>query len=255
MLGLIWKQGWSREPSTVALWLWLFSMARHDDVIEGEETEWAGQATITEEQAANALCVGIKTVRKSMSELVDSNFISVCTVGKKKANKNDVITVNVHGYSHFSSCMSVVGDSSIPDKPVAECHHDSCSKGKDDTHVIVLKNGDTIDKEKFIAFWNRQMEEAHSVIPRINSIMGMRAIRLRTAAERFGKHALLNAVIIASKSPFLNGENNNAWTAKVDWVLKADNMQKIIDGNYSHNLKRDNYEEEMLRRLNKESYD
>ena len=71
-------------------------MARHDDVTEGEETEWAGQATITEEQAANALCVGIKTVRKSMSELVDSNFISVCTAGKK-AKKNDVITVNVHG--------------------------------------------------------------------------------------------------------------------------------------------------------------
>lgn len=247
MMAMIWKQGWSREPSTVALWLWLFSMARHSHLTDSKTPGWEGQATITEEQAADALCIGIKAVRKGLADLQGSNFIALGTENMKKVKRGDEITVTVHGYRSFASELGCVGD-------IGECRAPSGGVQRDteDSRSIRLKNGEMIDKQKFISFWNEQTSLAHSSMPRINNIMGRRAISLRTAAERFGKQAIFDAVVAAARSPFLNGCNNNSWVASVDWVLKKDNMQKILDGNYSHDLRHDNYEEEMLRKLDKE---
>jgi hypothetical protein len=36
------------------------------------------------------------------------------------------------------------------------------------------------------------------------------------------------------ESDYLNGRTGNAWQATFDWVLKAENWVKVIDGNYDN---------------------
>ena len=36
----------------------------------------------------------------------------------------------------------------------------------------------------------------------------------------------------AEKSSFLKGENKRKWTASFDWLIKAENIAKILNGNF-----------------------
>jgi hypothetical protein len=38
----------------------------------------------------------------------------------------------------------------------------------------------------------------------------------------------------AAASKFLNGDNNNNWTANFDWLLNENNMIKVLEGNYDN---------------------
>lgn len=46
-----------------------------------------------------------------------------------------------------------------------------------------------------------------------------------------------NLFKISSDSDFLCGINNKAWTANFDWIIKLDNRNKILEGNYKNKLK------------------
>ena len=39
---------------------------------------------------------------------------------------------------------------------------------------------------------------------------------------------------MAESSDFLKGRNNKGWSAKFDWLIKADNMAKVLKGNYAN---------------------
>ena len=43
---------------------------------------------------------------------------------------------------------------------------------------------------------------------------------------------LQNAFNKVSKSKFLSGDNQKKWRADFDWVMRQDNLEKIIEGNY-----------------------
>lgn len=36
------------------------------------------------------------------------------------------------------------------------------------------------------------------------------------------------------KSSFLKGDNERGWKASFDWVMKVDNLIKVIEGNYDN---------------------
>lgn len=40
---------------------------------------------------------------------------------------------------------------------------------------------------------------------------------------------------LSEDSPFLKGMNNRGWSANFDWIIKPNNIVKILDGNYTQN--------------------
>ena len=40
---------------------------------------------------------------------------------------------------------------------------------------------------------------------------------------------------LSEESSFLKGMNNRGWSANFDWIIKPNNIVKILDGNYTQN--------------------
>lgn len=59
-------------------------------------------------------------------------------------------------------------------------------------------------------------------------------LKAKKDIEEFGGWEKFFSCIASSR--FLNGQNKDGWKAQFDWILKPDNMVKIMEGNYQNNF-------------------
>jgi uncharacterized protein YdaU (DUF1376 family) len=59
-----------------------------------------------------------------------------------------------------------------------------------------------------------------------------RAALSQRIADVGGVDAWMDAITRASSSPLLTGQNNRSWRADFDWLSKAANFTKLMEGNY-----------------------
>ncbi len=87
--------------------------------------------------------------------------------------------------------------------------------------------GDRIDYEKLIAFWN---EKTKCKWGKLTTIENNRRKMLRARIAEHGKTALITAIEKAAASDFLAGA---PWF-NFDWMIRPNNFDKIISGNYDN---------------------
>ena len=80
----------------------------------------------------------------------------------------------------------------------------------------------------------------HSACPSFSRIVKLTAARKKVIAARWkeydqGVKPFIQLFNTAEGSDFLKGMNQRKWKATFDWLLKADNMAKTLEGNYSGN--------------------
>lgn len=93
---------------------------------------------------------------------------------------------------------------------------------------------ETIDLDKFVAYWNDVVNG--SIIPKIRTISGERKRKLIARMRQYGKHAIYEAMEKVRNSDFLRG--NTGWTNfNFDWFVKPNNFAKLIEGNYDNKIK------------------
>jgi len=90
----------------------------------------------------------------------------------------------------------------------------------------------TIDLPRFKDFFNTTLKRASSNIPKIQYITGKRLESLQTRCREYGKETLIEVIVKAVRSPFLNGDNAKGWCASIDWLLAPNNFIKVLEGNY-----------------------
>ena len=56
---------------------------------------------------------------------------------------------------------------------------------------------------------------------------------IRSLLKKFTREQISEAFKAAKDSDFLTGENSRKWKATFDWIIKEQNMAKILDGNYT----------------------
>ena len=69
-------------------------------------------------------------------------------------------------------------------------------------------------------------------IPMIRSIQGSRLRMVRARLSRYGESSILEAFRNAAESDFLQGSTGLKVT--FDWLIKPDNFQKVLEGNYKN---------------------
>ena len=75
----------------------------------------------------------------------------------------------------------------------------------------------------------------HSICTSYPSVKVLSEVRKREIKARLNTYSLddLKAVFEkAEASSFLKGRNNRNWIANFDWLIKDENMAKVLDGNY-----------------------
>ncbi len=69
--------------------------------------------------------------------------------------------------------------------------------------------------------------------PKIKILSSEQKASILKAIDEFGLERLKESLITASKSEFLKGKNANGWVAHFDWLIKPENIAKVLNGNYN----------------------
>ena len=70
-------------------------------------------------------------------------------------------------------------------------------------------------------------------LPKATKLTEKRKRAIRSClAQGFTVEEICEAFQKAASTPFLTGENDRCWRANFDFIIKPDNMQKIIEGVY-----------------------
>lgn len=96
------------------------------------------------------------------------------------------------------------------------------------------QNSDPIDYKKFVEFFNGEIDNNKSVIPKVKAISEKRKKMISARIREHGKNSLADVVRQATSSDFLNGKNDRGWVADIDWMLRPNNYVKILEGNYKN---------------------
>ena len=138
--------------------------------------------------------------------------------GSKTEANNECIMNNVE-----------LGINNEEDKPSSD-EEGMSSENSDDP----AKEKEKYDFEAFCRFFNRELQEAKSVIPRISKITGTRKNSISARLREFTEEDLRTVVHKAATSDFLNGKNNRGWIADFNWIFRPNNFPKVLEGNYDN---------------------
>ena len=92
-----------------------------------------------------------------------------------------------------------------------------------------------VDYSKLLEFFNKTISESGSVIKEIRQLTERRKLAIQARARENGKESLMEVIIQAAESDFLNGKNDRGWVADFDWLMRPNNFVKVLEGNYNNN--------------------
>jgi len=80
--------------------------------------------------------------------------------------------------------------------------------------------------------------EYHDRCPSYPRVRKLSANRKKAIAARYKEYkgnlaTFLELFDMAEASPFLKGQNGRNWSADFDWLMKSDNMAKVLEGKYN----------------------
>ncbi len=109
----------------------------------------------------------------------------------------------------------------------------------DDLLKAAAELGEAILKkrEKSASVPYRQIIDAYNEscgsLPKATKLTDKRKRAIRSCmAQGFTADEMCRAFRFAASTPFLTGENDRRWRANFDFIIKPDNMQKILEGAY-----------------------
>lgn len=94
---------------------------------------------------------------------------------------------------------------------------------------------DSIDKERIEKDGQQIVDLFHSLCPSFNQVKYLSEKTKANIAESLSFFTLddfKTLFIKAEASAFLKGENEKKWSATFDWLIKAENITKVLNGNY-----------------------
>ena len=90
-----------------------------------------------------------------------------------------------------------------------------------------------VDAAAFVRFFNETMQSSGRSY-HIRTVSGARLGVLRARVKEFGKEDLCRAVRIMASNDFLMGANKWGRPLGVDWLLKQQNLSKVLEGQYDN---------------------
>ena len=215
--------GWYDDPNTKIVFLHLLLTANwKESEYHGYKIE-AGQVVFGTLALAKRLNLTRQQVRTALSHLQETKEITI-----KSTNRFSVATIE--NWAKYQVCEEEVTNKTTNEQPtsnqqVTTSKEDKNIRNKEDIHTV-------------LKMWNDTCEDYPRVIKADSGTARYKAIRARINKE--GLDTIQEAFNKVQASPFLKGESDSGWQASFDWVMKENNFQKIMEGNYDRKTKRDN---------------
>lgn len=236
----------SRFPPHVReIWLYLLRRANHEDRVVHGTLIKRGQ-----------LKTSYKDILEDLSWYVGYRKESYkkhhCEIAMKLLTKQQMITtakttrgmiVTVCNYDYYQTPENYETDSERDNETTRDRQStDTINKNYKNYNSIDTKvsmsnesphstQHDDINYKSLIEFFN---SKTNGVFGNVRyPISEKRKGMIRARIREHGVEAFREMIQRAAKSNFLKGNNDRGWTATFDWLIKPNNFQKIIEGNYN----------------------
>ncbi len=96
------------------------------------------------------------------------------------------------------------------------------------------------DKEKdnsIIIDYNLVVELYHNSCSKLSKVVSLNETRkgfIKARVTEFGIEKVTEVLRKAGASDFLNGVNDKAWKADLEWIMRPNNFLKIMEGKYDN---------------------
>ncbi len=98
------------------------------------------------------------------------------------------------------------------------------------------KEEEVKEKEPKIDYQNI-IDNYHHLCPTLNKVVAINEIRKGYMNARVGEYGIdkvISVIRMAGESKFLTGQNEKAWKADFEWILRPSNFLKILEGKYNN---------------------
>lgn len=93
---------------------------------------------------------------------------------------------------------------------------------------IDIEKRDRVDYQQIADMYN----ETCVSFPKCTALSESRKKAIKARLKTYSVSDFRKLFEKAQKSSFLKGKNNSSWSANFDWLIKDNNMVKVLDGNY-----------------------
>lgn len=115
--------------------------------------------------------------------------------------------------------------------PLLGCKDKDKDKDKD-------KEGVQGEKKKGPVNYQFIVDNYHHLCPKMNKVAVINKLRegyINARIGEYGQQKVIEILRLAGESDFLNGKNDRAWKADLEWIMRPTNFIKIMEGKYSNN--------------------
>ena len=157
-------------------------------------------------------------------------------------------TITAHGRAHVGTLVSLVNWETYNGGDEDEGARKGADKGargahegrslKNDKNVRPVENTTLSAAGMILSEYN---ETCGHVLPKAQRLTDGRRKAIKARLEEYGREALTRIFAKTKASAFLCGNNDRHWRADFDWLLKAENAVKVLEGKYDRAEARDGY--------------
>ena len=113
-----------------------------------------------------------------------------------------------------------------------ENNNKAISSNEDNAMSSCESSSTRIDYKALIDFFNKKTKGVFGEVK--YPISDKRRNSIKARIREHGKDSFILAIEKASKSDFLKGGSKSGFKASLDWLIRPDNFQKAIEGNYDN---------------------
>lgn len=237
---------WFDKSEMVHLFLFLLLSANHTD------KEWRGivikrgQLVTSLDSIKSKTGLSLQTIRtcikrlKSTSEITSksTNRFTIVTILKYDSYQENKEPANTQ--TNKPANKQLTNDQQTTNKQLTTNNNDNNDNNGLDTKASLLTDEqstqDNLNYAEIVKFFN---SETNGVFGEVRyPISEKRKQSIRARVREHGKKAFADVVRKASVSNFLKGGNNRGFVATFDWLIRPNNFQKTLEGNYDNRAKK-----------------
>ncbi len=164
---------------------------------------------------------------------------------KEEENKNKNNSFN--SVPFVPSVSSSAYADTVQDKADDNGSRQNGENSQDYIPFVLPKNNQLIPAAQLPAAFRNVVNEWNRLPLRVKlkGLFPAAAKQVQLLLNQFGADAVQKAIRMVGECPFLlgTGEHSHGWVISFSWLLKAQNMEKVLDGRYRERAEAENYPE------------
>jgi hypothetical protein len=182
-----------------------------------------------------------RQIRKILDDLVEKNIIIKGNYNEMKYDRTLWYAFTDYGITILQTCqmketsLSIQSDKNV--EPIPDINTDINTDVNTDRESTPETNEIEIAGKPEKVELNNVVVEFNQVVSRLPKVTALTPKRRNTIKQRIkehGREAVSVCFFKTGKSDFLCGVNDRGWKASFDWIMKPENLVKILEGNYDN---------------------